>query len=61
MQEKLDVVHRVIADWTKGVEDEMATRAARIAAANAELDAKLRVAKNNFIRVQKTYLRYAFG
>lgn len=57
MQEKLDVVHRVIADWTKGVEDEMAARAGVIATANAELAKKLHAAKGNALKEQKKYLR----
>lgn len=57
MQEKLDVVHRLIADWTTAVVAEMGARAASIAAVNVDLDAKTHAAKANFAVIKKSYFK----
>lgn len=45
MRNKLDFVKRDITEWTRKIDAAMAARAAAITAANAELDAKITLAK----------------
>ena len=57
MRTNLDVVQHNIADWTRVVEVAMNARVAAIAAADAELDAKIHAAKAKLIVPRNTYLR----
>jgi|GEM_PF-3783386 len=57
MRTNLDVVQHNIADWTRVVEVAMNARVAAIAAADAELDAKIHSAKAKLIVPRNTYLR----
>ncbi len=57
MRDKLDVVHRVIADWTQAIDAEMATRAAALTAANIDLDTKMQAAKASLTAVRNAHAR----
>ncbi len=57
MRTNLDVVQHNIADWTRAVDVAMNARTAAIAAADAELDAKINAAKAKLIAPRNTYLR----
>ena len=57
MQNKLDFVKRNIADWTRKMDAQMSARAAALAAANAELDAKIVLAKAQLATHRNTFLQ----
>ena len=57
MREKLDVVQHNIEDWAREAEQAMTARTAAIAAAEAELDAKIQAAKTKLLAPRNTFLR----
>lgn len=57
MRTKLDAVHHNIADWTLEIDEDMAARAATLAAAEAELDIKIRAAKDKLVAPHDVYQR----
>lgn len=56
MRNKLDFVKRNIADWTRKMDTAMRTRAAELAAVNADLDAKIIAAKAQLVARQNDYV-----
>lgn len=57
MREKLDAVHHNIEDWTQDIDAAMNARAAKLATTNADLDTKIRAAKQALVGPSKAYLR----